>query len=223
MKTSNSAKRLQELMDRRGLKQVDVLRLCQPYCTMLGEKLNRSHLSQYVNGRVEPSQRKLTVLAKALNVSEAWLMGYDVNMDGSLRPLNDFGLSPLSPSKKVPRLGRIPCGEPAEMYQNIEAYDELPEGIVADYTLVCEGDSMINAKIEDGDIVYIRQQETVDNGEIAAVWYDGATTLKRFYQNGEAVTLMPENPRYAPIFIAGENLARLQILGKAVGFTRIFR
>lgn len=150
------------------------------------------------------------------------------SVDDFVLSLNDFepeelGLLPVKPRKKIPRLGRIPCGEPNEMEQNVEGYDDLPEGITADYTLLCEGDSMINAQILDGDIVYIRQQEEVENGEIAAVWYDGSTTLKRFYKNGDTVTLMPENPRYAPIFINGASLSRLKVLGKAVGFTRIFK
>lgn len=78
-KPSNTAKRLQELMDKQGLKQVDILNKCRPYCLDSGIKINKSHLSQWLHGTNEPSQKKLTILSKALGVSEPWLMGYDVD------------------------------------------------------------------------------------------------------------------------------------------------
>lgn len=76
-----TAERLQEIMDIRGLKQADIVRLCQPYAEKLGTKFQKSALSQYISGRNEPNQYKLTVLALALNVNESWLMGYDVPME----------------------------------------------------------------------------------------------------------------------------------------------
>jgi repressor LexA len=76
-----TAERLQEIMDLRGLKQADIVRLCQPYAEKLGTKFQKSALSQYISGRNEPNQYKLTVLALALNVNESWLMGYDVPME----------------------------------------------------------------------------------------------------------------------------------------------
>lgn len=75
-----TAERLREVMDIKGLKQADIVRMCQPYADKLGIKFQKSALSQYISGRNEPNQYKLTVLALALNVSEAWLMGYDVPM-----------------------------------------------------------------------------------------------------------------------------------------------
>lgn len=62
------------------LRQVDILDACAPYCKMYNVKIGRNDLSQYVSGKVEPKQDKLTILSMALNVSEAWLMGYDVPM-----------------------------------------------------------------------------------------------------------------------------------------------
>ena len=76
-----TAERLQEVMELKNLKQADVVRLCQPYAERLGTKFQKSALSQYLSGRNEPNQYKLTVLALALNVNEAWLMGYDVPME----------------------------------------------------------------------------------------------------------------------------------------------
>lgn len=170
----------------------------------------------YESGERKPSFEMLEAIADTLNASFNDLMGVDETE-------YQYGLNRYRIHKQVPRLGRIPCGTPNEMFENPEGYDDLPDGIAADYTLVCEGDSMINAKIEDGDVVYIRQQETVENGDIAAIWHGGSTTLKRFYQNGDVVTLMPENPKYAPIFLSGKALEDLRVLGKAVGFTRIFK
>lgn len=77
MKTSNTSLRLKQIMESRGLKQVDILSLCQPLCKKYGVKFGRNDISQYVSGKVEPKQDKLSVLAEALGVSEPFLMGYD--------------------------------------------------------------------------------------------------------------------------------------------------
>lgn len=77
-KISTTADRLKEIINRRNLKQVDILELAKPYCDMYGVKLGKNDLSQYVNGHTEPRQDKLTILGLALGVSEPWLMGYDV-------------------------------------------------------------------------------------------------------------------------------------------------
>ena len=79
MKISTTSERLKEIIEKRGLKQVDVVALAKPYCEKYGVKLGKTDLSQYVNGQVEPKQEKLTVLGLALNVSEPWLMGYNVS------------------------------------------------------------------------------------------------------------------------------------------------
>ena len=81
MKTSTTSQRLKQLLHERGLKQVDVLQRAQGYAAQCGVKLTQADLSQYVSGKVEPGQEKLTLLSMALNVSEAWLMGYDVPME----------------------------------------------------------------------------------------------------------------------------------------------
>lgn len=81
MKKENTAIRLKQIMEERQLRQVDILTKCQPFCEKFRIKLGRNDLSQYVNGKVEPGQEKLTILGLALNVNEAWLMGYDVPME----------------------------------------------------------------------------------------------------------------------------------------------
>lgn len=84
MRVSNTSNRLKKLMNERNLKQIDILRLTVPYCEKFGVKMNKSDISQYVSGKVEPNQNKLFVLGNALNVNEAWLMGYDVPKERSI-------------------------------------------------------------------------------------------------------------------------------------------
>mgnify|MGYP002407654194 CR=1 FL=1 len=79
MRVSNTSERLQHIINTRKLKQIDILEAAKPYCEKYGVKLNKNDLSQYVNGKAEPGQKKLTVLSLALGVSETWLMGYDTN------------------------------------------------------------------------------------------------------------------------------------------------
>ena len=79
MKIATTSERLKEIMDREGLRQIDILNAAKPFCEKYNVKLGKNDLSQYVNGKFEPKQKKLTVLGLALNVNEAWLMGYDVN------------------------------------------------------------------------------------------------------------------------------------------------
>lgn len=82
-KKSNTSIRLKELMNERGLKQVDILRYAKPYCKKYNTPLNRNDLSQYVSGKNEPGQKKIMILAEALGVSPAWLMGLDVPKEPS--------------------------------------------------------------------------------------------------------------------------------------------
>lgn len=127
-------------------------------------------------------------------------------------------LLPLPKTKKVPLVGTIACGEPITAVENIEDYISMPENVHADFCLRCKGDSMINARIFDGDIVYIRQQPDVENGEIAAVLIDGEATLKRVFKHKESLELRAENPTFPPMYFEGAELNEIRILGKAVAF-----
>ena len=89
---------------------------------------------------------------------------------------------PLPPTKKLPLLGTIACGEPILAEENIEEYIDVDEEVKADFVLRCKGQSMIEARIFDGDLVYIHQQADVENGEIAAVLIDNEATLKKVYK-----------------------------------------
>ena len=227
----STAERLQQIIRGRGIKQADILAAAQPYCERYGVKLNKSDLSQFVNGKSNPGQWKLTVLALALNVSESWLMGLDVPMERqSSDPVDPApallgsipNLLPLPKTREVPRLGTIACGEPILAQENIEDYDKAPEGVNCDFTLKCKGDSMVGARINDGDVVYIRQQDEVENGEIAAVLVDDVgesnATLKRVYLYENQIVLQAENPKYSPLVYTGEDMNKVRIIGKAVAF-----
>lgn len=130
-------------------------------------------------------------------------------------------LFPLERMRQIPLVGQIACGTPILAEQNIESYIDLPQHIHADYALSCRGDSMIGAGIRDGDVVYIRQQPEVENGEIAAVMVDGdEATLKRFYFDGLTVQLVAENPKFPPMVFTGDEIeARVKIIGRAIAYT----
>lgn len=125
----------------------------------------------------------------------------------------------LPKMNRIPLVGTIACGTPILATQNLDGEVTVPEDINADFALRCKGDSMIDARIMNGDIVYIRQQPTVENGEIAAVLIDEEATLKRVYISNNTITLVACNSKYQPFVYTGEQLNQIRILGKAVGFT----
>lgn len=178
--------------------------------------ISRQTMSRYENGIIGniPSD-KIERMAKAMRVSPGVIMGWE---EFEQLPSNMVAVPEL---KKVPLVGQIACGTPILAEQNIEDYIDLPHHIRADYALTCKGDSMIGAGVHDGDVVYIRKQAQVDNGQIAAVLVDSEdATLKRFYFDGKAtVTLTAENPAVPPMVFAGEDVERIRVIGLAVAFT----
>ena len=120
--------------------------------------------------------------------------------------------------RPVPVIGKIACGEPILAKQNIEGYAELDRRVRADFALRCVGDSMINAHIFDGDLVFIKEQPDVDNGEIAAVVIDDEATLKRVYKYPNRLELRPENPLFPVLQYEGDELSQVHIIGKAIAF-----
>jgi repressor LexA len=157
-------------------------------------------------------------LAKILQTTPAYLMGWEEKPQPAPRPIPK-GFEPMPKMKKIPLVGSIACGTPILAQQNIEKIVDVPENIRCDFSLTCHGDSMEGAGIHDRDVVYIRIQPEVENGEIAAVRIGEEATLKRvYYQNG-TLTLMPANAAYAPMVYTGPELNDVQIEGKAVGWT----
>lgn len=158
---------------------------------------------------------KVKDFAKALNTTTAYLMGWEDKNDLPPYP----NIMPIK-TKKFPLLGEIACGEPIFATEDRESYIEAGADIKADFCLKAKGDSMINARIMDGDIVFIRKQPTVNNGQIAAVIIDDEATLKRVYYYPEKGKLMlqAENPNYEPLMYVGEELNQIHIIGLAVAF-----
>lgn len=181
---------------------------------------NRATVYRYESSEIEKFPIDiLSPLAEALRTTPAYLMGWEDN-SGPSYPAN---VMPMPEMRKIPLLGTIACGEPILAVENIEEYVSIPKDLAGDFALTCKGDSMINARIFDGDIVYIRQQNTVENGEIAAVLIDNEATLKRVRLFGDHISLEPENPMYKPLVYWNEEMNSVRILGKAVAFTSAVR
>ena len=187
----------------------------QELADKLGYK-SRSAVNKIELGINDLTQSKIKLFAEALDTTPAYLMGWTDDVDDEAVYEN---IIPMPKMNKIPLIGTIACGTPITAVENVECEVDIPEHINADFALRCKGDSMIDARINDGDIVYIRQQPIVENGEIAVVLIENEATLKRFYKEGNTVTLMPCNSKHKPFFYSGEQLNEIRILGKAVGFT----
>lgn len=181
---------------------------------------NRATVYRYESSEIEKFPIDiLTPLADVLQTTPAYLMGWT---DGE-RDALPANVIPMPEMRKIPLVGTIACGAPILAEENIEEYISVPKHIKADFALICKGDSMINARIFDGDVVYIRQQDTVENGEIAAVLIDNEVTLKRVRLFDDHISLEPENPMYKPFVYWNEEMNSVRILGKAVAFTSAIR
>ena len=181
----------------------------------------------YEKGAREPNSEQLILISKYFGVSIDYLMGRtDVPFTEETSE-NIFekypNIQPLPEMRKVPLLGAIACGEP--IYREEEEWISLPTDIKADFCLRCEGDSMINARINDGDIVFIRACPEGENGQIAAISINNEVTLKRvyYYPEKNKLVLNPENPKYEPFVYTNEELNEVRILGKAVMFLSTVR
>lgn len=183
--------------------------------------VSEATVSRWESGQIANMRRdRINNYAKVLRVDPNFIMTGE-KKDKSVSSIPN--LIPLDPMERIPLLGAIACGDPILAQENIEDFVDLPKSIKADFALTCEGDSMIDAGIHDGDVVYIRSQPEVQNGQIAAVLVDGdRATLKRFYFSDGVVTLMAANQAYAPIVKAGADVEQVKVLGLAVGLSRSF-
>ena len=189
-------------------------------------KVSKSSINMYERGEREPGLETLERIADYFNVDMDYLLGKSdiVNRaQASIAATVAANIIPFPEMQKVPLIGAIACGAPILAQEHIEDYVDMPRHVHADFALTCKGDSMINARIFDGDIVYIRQQDTVENGEIAAVLVDTEATLKRVRIYPDHISLEPENPQYRPLVLWGEEMNTVSIIGKAVAFTSTIR
>lgn len=177
---------------------------------------SKSSINKIEMGINDIPQAKVQAFARALETTPAYLMGIDPSPE-NLPPL---GFEPLPEMVRVPLIGSIACGTPITAEQNVEAYIGVPAVWRADFALTCHGDSMFPT-IRDGDIVCIRKQPQVEQGEIAAVRIGEEATLKHFHCQGGTVMLLADNAAVCPPMIySGPQLEEIQIEGKAVGFCR---
>lgn len=163
---------------------------------------------------------KIEKMAELFGVNPGYLMGWEGDhFSGEKTDMLFDNIFPIS-IKKFPLLGEIACGEPIFANEDRESYVLSGTEIDADFCLKAKGDSMIGARIFDGDVVFIKETEMVDNGEIAAIVIDDEVLLKRFYYfPGESLlTLQSENPKYPPKNYTNEQLDHIRVLGKAVAF-----
>lgn len=178
-------------------------------------------LSYWEQGKYDVDTQSLQKIADHFNVSVDYLLG---NKEKKSPELNIKNILPIK-TKKVPLLGDIACGKPIWAEQTYGEFINVSDDVDADFCLRASGDSMIGARIYDGDIVFIKKQDMVNNGEIAAVIIDNEATLKRvyYYPEKNKIVLNPENPAFEPLVYINEELNEIRILGKAVAFQSIVR
>ena len=199
------------IYDRIKARRLELGLTVEELAQQLGYK-DKSSISKIENGKADIPQAKVELFARALRTTTAYLMG----VDGPALP---SGCEPMPPMRQVPLVGRIACGMPILAEQNIEGMISVPEGWRADFVLTCRGDSMAPL-IMDGDLVAVRSQPEVENGEIAVVRIDDEATLKKVNFDGTTMVLQPLNPAYPLMTYTGAALADVHIEGKAVGLCR---
>lgn len=211
--------KLRALRKQRGITQ-------EQLAEILG--VERSSVGKYEGkSKVIPSDDIKTRIAEYFGVSMDYLLGitdqpYPVmrDVDRSSKKGILIDLSPLPEMRSIPLLGDIACGTPITAEENLDGYVNVPVDVVCHFALRCKGDSMAS-RVQDGDLVYIRQQEDVTDGQIAAVLIDNEATLKHVYHIPDGVQLVAENPAYPPMIYTGDACTEVRILGLAVAYQRM--
>lgn len=178
--------------------------------TRLGYK-SRSTIAKIESGENDLTQSKIVAFAEALNTTARWLLDYD-DSDLTLPPGTH-----RPQFKKVPMLGYAAAGQPLEDLNQDTPYYDIENKYDVDFCITVRGDSMIDANINDGDIVFIKSMPEVPNGKIACVEIDNEKVcLKRFYKSGKTVSLASANSKYAPMFFTEDTCESIKVLGLAV-------
>ncbi|MBQ8603867.1 MAG: helix-turn-helix domain-containing protein [Oscillospiraceae bacterium] len=196
----------------------------------IAKKLDRSPATiyRYEKGDIEKVPGDiLEPLAEILETTPAYLMGWEkpnitdvFSSVGGMKKINNA--IPVPTGKRIPIIGSIACGTPILAQENIEGYLSINPDDGADFCLVCKGDSML-PRCQNGDLVLIRKQPTVENGEIAAVRIGDEATLKKVYRpSPDQLMLIAENSDFPPIILTKEEINTVSIEGKAIGFVRMF-
>lgn len=198
------------LGDRIRLRREELRMSQEELATRLGYK-SRSTIAKIESGENDLTQSKIVAFAEALNTTARWLLDYD-DSDTTLPPGTH-----RPQFKKVPMLGYAAAGQPLEDLNQDTPYYDIENKYDVDFCITVRGDSMIDANINDGDIVFIKSMPEVPNGKIACVEIDNEKVcLKRFYKSGKTVSLASANSKYAPMFFTEDNCESIKILGLAV-------
>ena len=200
--------RIKKALSIRNMKQVDL-------ANKTG--INKANISAYITGKYIPKTENLRKIAEALDVNLGWIAGLDIPMEGGETANKLFApnIIPLPTTNEVPLISFIASMDSVEM--------NLQEELHCDICLCVNDNSMIDARIGKGDLVYIKEQPLVDNGEIAAVQVGDETVLRRAYLRKDSLTLVPGNSSYEPVTYTGPSLDNIKILGKVIGFTSIVK
>lgn len=204
---ANLGDRIKELRKSAGYTQSEFIKLLQENYNL---KADRVMLSKWECSKQSPHIDTQKCIADAFGVTLDYLNG--IEEKPNLRLKN------VSPAKeaRIPMYGKIACGAPIECNSDFDIETISGDHVDGDFCVIARGDSMINARIFDGDIITVRRQSVVDNGEIAAVAIGDEATLKRVYYIENGIMLMAENPAYKPMVFVGEECERVVVLGKAV-------
>ena len=217
MKLGDLIREYRECHDLSQRQFADCCGLSNGYISMLERGVNPN-----TQRPITPTIPQLKKLAAGMNMTMAEMIDKVDDMPVELTGI-PANIIPMPETRQIPLIGAIACGAPILADEHIEDYIKIPAHIPGDFALTCKGDSMSGARIFDGDIVYIRQQDTVDNGQIAAVLIDGEATLKRVKIYDDHIVLEPENPHFRPLTYWAEEMNSVRILGRAVAFTSAIR
>lgn len=225
------ANRLKKALDYNNMRPIDLANKT---------KISKAQICNYLKGTYKAKQDKLYIIAKALNVSEAWLMGYDVDMDREWFPDNKEDLTNITidnaryietttKTVKIPILGKVPAGVPIEAIEDIIGYEEIPASMLRDgnnyFSLKIDGDSMY-PDYKTGDIIIIRQQSDCNSGDDCVVMVNGDdATFKRVVKQEKSIILKPLNNEYEPYYFDEYEIMTkpVKIIGVAVEVRRKLR
>lgn len=223
------ANRLKKALDYNNMKPIDLARKTN---------INKSLISSYLSGVCKAKQDKLDIIARTLDVSEAWLMGYDVDMDrewfeekepSEISIDNARYIETTTKTVKIPILGKVPAGIPIEAIEDIIGYEEIPASMLKDgnnyFSLKIDGDSMY-PDYKTGDIIIIRQQNDCNSGDDCVVMVNGDdATFKRVVKQEKSIILKPLNNNYEPYYFDEYEIMTkpVKIIGVAVEVRRKLR
>ncbi|MCD8190712.1 MAG: XRE family transcriptional regulator [Clostridiales bacterium] len=206
---NTTAERLQKALKVRGMKQTELATRTQ---------IGKSSIHAYITGDYLPKQNNIYKMAQALDVSESWLMGYDVPMERGAVDTNLQTMPQKARGKaiRVPVLGSVPAGTPIEAIEDIIDWEEIPEAMASGgreyFALKVTGDSMYPKYLE-GDTIIVRRQDTFTSGADCVVYVNGYdATLKTVKETqGGGITLQPVNPNYPPRTYSQDEIRTLPV------------